>query len=67
MTHLGRSASPQMRALARDLLVIAAFGQMPDSYWLTDSRIARACKAIGWTPEHARAWAQTEAAKGYRR
>lgn len=46
------------RRLAKDVLIIAALGGMPDSYWLTDARIKRACKVLDWTPEKARTWAE---------
>lgn len=43
--------------LAKSVLVIAALGGMPDTYWLIDSRIALACRVLGWTPTNARTWA----------
>jgi hypothetical protein len=42
------------KALAKDVLTMAGLGSMPDSYWLTDRRILRACRVLGITPEKAR-------------
>lgn len=44
-------------ALALDVLSMASAGGMPDSYWLTDERIGRACSVLGVTPEEGRALA----------
>ncbi len=44
--------------LARDLLFFAASGGMPDTYWQTDSKVGRACKALGWTREQGRRYAR---------
>lgn len=46
--------------LARDILMLAAYGGMADSYWSTDSMIARACKQLGWTSLQAQSWAEDE-------
>lgn len=46
--------------MAEDVLVRAALGGMPDTYWSTDSRIKRACSTLGWTPDKARKWAQNQ-------
>jgi hypothetical protein len=46
--------------LARDVLTMAANGHMPDTYWLSDSRISRAAKVLGLSNEDAREWAQQE-------
>lgn len=40
--------------LARDVIALAQVGGMPDSYWLSDSRVSRACAVLGITPEEAR-------------
>lgn len=40
--------------LARDVLSMAATGGMPDSFWLTDTRIERACAVLGLSPAEAR-------------
>lgn len=45
---------PTPRALALALLDLANVSGMPDSYWLTDHRIALACEALGITPVEAR-------------
>lgn len=34
------------RELALDVLTMAVVGGMPDTYWLTDSRVARACDVL---------------------
>jgi hypothetical protein len=44
--------------LARDVLMMAALGGMPDTYWHSDVRIKRACTVLGYTPDAARQWAQ---------
>jgi hypothetical protein len=49
-----------MEQLAKDVLTLAADGGMPDTFWLTDSRIERACTGLGWTPEQARTWARKQ-------
>jgi hypothetical protein len=46
--------------LARDVLTMAANGHMPDTYWLSDTRISRAAKVLGLSNEDAREWAQEE-------
>ena len=40
--------------LALDAIALARAGGMPDPYWLTDPRIARACSVLGITPVEAR-------------
>lgn len=40
--------------LAWDVLSLALTGGMPDSYWLTDQRITRACEALGMDASEAR-------------
>jgi ribonuclease HI len=40
--------------LALDAISMARAGGMPDPYWLTDPRIARACSVLGITPAEAR-------------
>lgn len=44
--------------LAKSVLVMAANGGMPDTFWLTDSRISLACYVLGMTPYEARDWVQ---------
>lgn len=39
--------------IARDLIAFAQVAGMPDSYWHTDRRIARACAVLGITPDEA--------------
>lgn len=46
--------------LAEAVLTMAANGAMPDSFWLTDERIALAAKTLELTPEEARDWAREE-------
>jgi hypothetical protein len=43
-----------LRVVAADVLALAQVGGMPDSYWLTDARVKRACEVLGVAPEHAR-------------
>lgn len=43
------------RQLARDVLSLAQRAAMPESYWHTDSRVARACTTLGITPATAAA------------
>jgi len=45
---------PDREQLARDIIALAQVGGMPDTYWLSDSRISRACAVLGITPEEAR-------------
>jgi hypothetical protein len=59
-----RPSMPEPKRLARDVLVIAALGGMPDTFWGTDSRIARASATLGWSVEEAREWARAEAERG---
>lgn len=42
-----RSAAVQ---LAKDVLTMAVNGGMPATYWLTDSRVLRACEVLGIEP-----------------
>lgn len=57
--------APTREQLARDIFTLAQRGGMPDTYWRTDSRIARACAVLGVTPEHARVtdWDSTTVAR----
>jgi hypothetical protein len=50
-------ATPTKKRLAKDILLMAAAGGMPDSYWYSDRRVARALSVLGWTWQHARAYA----------
>ena len=43
-----------LRVVAADVLALAQMGGMPDSWWLTDRRVARACAVLGLAPEDAR-------------
>lgn len=45
------------RALARSVLVAAASGGMPATFWQSDSRIAAACAVLGVDVAEGRAWA----------
>jgi hypothetical protein len=49
--------------IARDALMLAAIGRMPDEFWLTDRRVGRACAQLGWTRTKARGWAKRLAAR----
>lgn len=42
---------------AKDVIELAYVAGMPDSFWVTDSRIRRALSTLGWTAEFARTWA----------
>lgn len=53
-TALGKVAE----TLAKDVLDLASIGGMPDTFWLTDHRIGRACRQLGWSRREARTWAQ---------
>jgi len=56
--HLRQHKShTRARQLAKDVLTMAANGGMPDSFWLTDQRIARAAAELRMTSEQAREWA----------
>lgn len=44
---------PSLEDLARDVISLAQTGGMPESFWSTDSRIARACTVLGVEPEEA--------------
>lgn len=48
------STAYTLRQLAQDVIAMAQAGGMPDTYWQTDRRIARACEVLGVTPEVAR-------------
>lgn len=50
--------------LARDILLMAADGGMPDTFWQTDARIARAVLTLSTTVERAREWAQENCVSG---
>lgn len=54
MSKVSAIAHQQSKQLAQDVISMAQSGGMPDSWWLTDTRIARACKVLGITPEKAR-------------
>lgn len=47
-------AAVMLDKVARDVIAMAQAGGMPDTYWLSDSRISRACDVLGITPEQAR-------------
>lgn len=51
----GHTNDDLLRHLAQDVIAMAQAGGMPDTYWQTDRRIARACEVLGITPEVARA------------
>lgn len=53
----GLAEAIDARLLALAALAIAG-PAMPDTFWLTDSRIALACRVLGWSPEQAREWGQ---------
>lgn len=55
-----------VRRLAWDVLLMAHEGGMPDTYWHTDSRIARACRILNYTPDQAREWAARHGNRGNR-
>lgn len=42
-----------IRVVAADVLAMAQAGGMPDTYWVTDSRIARACAVLELAPADA--------------
>lgn len=48
----------RLKETAKDVLLMAATGNMPDSFWYTDKRILRACAALKWEPGSARQWAR---------
>lgn len=50
--------NPDFEFIAKDVLTMAATGGMPNTFWYTDERIARACEALGWNRREARTWAQ---------
>lgn len=52
------------RALAIDVLALAQVGGIPDTYWATDSRIARACEVLGVKPAEAMTTDWTEEVAG---
>lgn len=47
--------SGELHQAALDVVSLARAGGMPETYWTSDARIARACDALGITPEAARA------------
>lgn len=47
------TVSQQLTQLARDVLSLAQRANMPESYWHTDSRVARACATLAITPARA--------------
>lgn len=49
---------PDAEDLAADVLTMAYDAGMPDSYWLTDSRIQRACLVLDIDTHSAYAYAQ---------
>lgn len=49
---------PDAEDLAADVLTMAYDGGMPDSYWHTDQRIARACRVLDIEPYNAYAYAE---------
>lgn len=49
-----------MKSLATDVLVMAFLGGMPDTYWLTDHRISRACEVLDLHPSIAKDYAWKE-------
>jgi hypothetical protein len=52
------------RVLAKDVLMMARIGGMPDTYWHSDSRITRARSELGWTVEQAMVWTNEFHASG---
>lgn len=52
------------RRLAKDVLLIAAAGGMPDTYWHTDTRVLRALETLGVLPSVGRRWAHWAATAG---
>lgn len=58
MNDAERELQTNLRQAARDVLTMAANGDMPDTYWHTDSRIQRACKVLGIRSDEARTWAE---------
>lgn len=50
------SQRQQLRQLGQDLLEIASFGGIPDTYFFTDQRIKRACDAMGMSLQQAYEW-----------
>lgn len=51
-------ATSEREDLAMDVLTMAYFGGMPDTYWHTDSRILRACRVLGIEVQQAKAFAE---------
>ena len=60
---LGTEAAPSAGALARAVLQLADAGDMPDTYWSADSRVALARQVLAVPPDgrhtHARLWDET--------
>lgn len=52
------SMMPDAEGLAADVLTMAYDGGMPSTYWLTDSRILRACEVLDLDPINAQAYAE---------
>ena len=52
------SERQQLRQLGQDVLEIAALGGMPDTYFMTDRRIKRACDAMGMSVSQGYQWMQ---------
>ena len=50
--------NPDHEFCAKDVLTMAANGGMPESFWYTDERIARAALVLGWSPMECYHWAQ---------
>jgi hypothetical protein len=57
MAHRNK-ARQEAEDLARSVLVIAACGRMPDTFWETDARIVLACQVLDWDYNRARDWAR---------
>lgn len=55
----GGSGNIVYEQLAKDILTMAKDGGMPDSYWHSDNRIARACYVLNYTPDEACEWAKS--------
>lgn len=49
-----------MDDLAKCVIMIAALGGMPGTFFQTDSRVALACSTLGWTTYEAQEWAERE-------
>lgn len=55
-----RREAAERRMLAESILVMAAHGGMPGSYWLTDSRIGLACRVLDIATSEAAAYADAK-------